>query len=78
MQEILTIEEAAKLLRLNPQVVGRKLRSGELPGRQIGTVWRLSRKALESFFTPNQSNILNSKIISATNSETNQPKEAGK
>ena len=40
---VLTIEEAAEYLRVNPQTVYRHLRAGSLPGAKIGRTWRIRR-----------------------------------
>ena len=44
--DVLTIAEAAELLRVDPETVENLARSGELPGRRIGDEWRFSRSAL--------------------------------
>lgn len=41
-----TAAEVAGLLRLNHQVVQRKLQAGELPGYRIGKEWRVERAQL--------------------------------
>jgi excisionase family DNA binding protein len=46
MGNILTIEQAAKMLQLNPQVVRQYLREGKLPGRKIGRHWRVDENEL--------------------------------
>lgn len=43
---ILTLEEAAELLRLDTSVLLMAAESGQVPGRQIGEEWRFSREAL--------------------------------
>ena len=44
---ILTLREAARLLRMHKEVVRRKAKKGEIPGgRLIGQRWRFSRQAL--------------------------------
>lgn len=43
---ILTIEEAAELLRLDTSVLLAAAESGQVPGRQIGKEWRFARDAL--------------------------------
>ncbi|MBI5093739.1 MAG: helix-turn-helix domain-containing protein [Candidatus Hydrogenedentes bacterium] len=47
--EILTVEEAAALLKSSPDVVLSLLMSSELAGRNIGGDWRTTRRALVSF-----------------------------
>lgn len=41
-----TAAEVADLLRMNHQVVQRKLQSGEIPGYRIGREWRVERAQL--------------------------------
>ena len=41
-----TAEEVADLLRLNHQVVQRKLQAGEIPGYKLGREWRVERRQL--------------------------------
>jgi excisionase family DNA binding protein len=47
--ELLTPEEAAVYLRLNPQTTYRLLRGGQLPGVKIGRQWRIRKTALDAF-----------------------------
>lgn len=49
MGNILTIERAAEILHLNPQVVRQYLRQGKLPGRKIGRHWRVIEEELTEF-----------------------------
>lgn len=44
--DLLTAGEVAAILRLNPQVVTRKLQAGEIPGYRIGKEWRVDRAQL--------------------------------
>jgi excisionase family DNA binding protein len=43
---ILTLDEAAELLRLDGSVLHAAAESGQTPGRRIGDQWRFSRAAL--------------------------------
>ncbi|MEW5701992.1 MAG: DUF2087 domain-containing protein [Candidatus Zixiibacteriota bacterium] len=45
----LTSAEVAEKLKLNQQVVVRKLQSGEIPGYKIGKDWRVSDRQLEAW-----------------------------
>lgn len=45
----LRVSEVAETLQLNPQTVSRWLRQGKLPGRKVGSEWRVSRKDLEDY-----------------------------
>jgi hypothetical protein len=44
--EVLTLDEAARFLRLKPQVVAELTRSAALPGRHVAGQWRFHRAAL--------------------------------
>jgi excisionase family DNA binding protein len=44
--EVLTLEQAAELLQVEPAVAAELADAGELPGRRIGEDWRFSRQAL--------------------------------
>ncbi|MGO9321962.1 MAG: helix-turn-helix domain-containing protein [Solirubrobacteraceae bacterium] len=45
-EEVLTLEEAAELLRLPVQTVRASALAGDLPGRAFGDEWRFARSAL--------------------------------
>jgi excisionase family DNA binding protein len=47
---LLTLREAAEVLRLHPRTVREYLRRGELQGRLIGRRWRFRRADLDAFF----------------------------
>lgn len=44
--EVLTLEEAATLLRVKDAELSEAVERGDVPGRRIGTQWRFSRAAL--------------------------------
>ena len=44
--EVLTVEQAAALLQVEPAEVEKLAEAGELPGRRIGDAWRFPRAAL--------------------------------
>jgi excisionase family DNA binding protein len=44
--DVLTLEEAAELLRLGPAAARAAAGAGEIPGRRIGGRWRFSRRRL--------------------------------
>jgi excisionase family DNA binding protein len=44
--EVLTVADAAELLRVEPDAVRALAESGELPGRRVGEDWRFARAAL--------------------------------
>jgi excisionase family DNA binding protein len=47
---VLTPEEVAEYLRVNPQTVYRLLRAGKCPGVKIGRQWRIRRADLDGCF----------------------------
>jgi len=49
-EKLLTIREAAAVLRLHPRTVREYVRSGELEGRVIGGRWRFRRIDLAWFY----------------------------
>ena len=44
--EVLTLDQVAELLTIEPDVVRELAESGELPGRKLGDEWRFSRSAV--------------------------------
>lgn len=49
-ERLLTLREAAEVLRLNPRTVREYVSRGELEGRIIGGRWRFRRVDLDAFF----------------------------
>lgn len=54
-ESFLTVEEAAKLLKVDSVTVQRELKAGRLPGAKIGRAWRIPHDELVRRFlaTPN-------------------------
>ena len=53
--ETLTPEEVAHILKVKPVTVYRALRAGKMPGRKVGRLWRIPRRAfLEEFLNIKQ------------------------
>ena len=48
--EILTLEEAAKMLKISEYTLRRYARRGAVPARKIGGQWRFSREELLEWF----------------------------
>ncbi len=46
MSEILTVKEAAALLKTSRQQIRRMIQNGELPAVKVGREWRISRNVL--------------------------------
>ena len=49
MERLLTVNEAAKILRLNSETVARYIREGKISAAKLGRVWRIEEKDLEQF-----------------------------
>jgi excisionase family DNA binding protein len=49
-EKLLTLREAAEVLRLNPRTVREYVQRGEIEGRIIGGRWRFRRADLDAFF----------------------------
>jgi excisionase family DNA binding protein len=49
-ERLLTLREAAEVLRLNPRTVREYVQLGEIEGRIIGGRWRFRRADLDAFF----------------------------
>jgi excisionase family DNA binding protein len=50
LERLLTLREAAEVLRLSPRTVREYVQRGEIEGRIIGGRWRFRRAALDAFF----------------------------
>ena len=46
--DTLTVEEAAKLLKVDPTTVQRELKAQRLPGNKVGRAWRIRREDLRT------------------------------
>jgi excisionase family DNA binding protein len=51
MQQILTVDEAAEILKVRPETVRRLLTQGKLPGNKVGRYWRIPSNALMEFLS---------------------------
>ncbi len=48
---ILTPEEVARYLRVNPRTIYRGLQQGQIPGIKIGRLWRIRKEDLDRLVT---------------------------
>jgi len=46
----LTVQEAAKILKIHPRTVTKFLTTGQLRGAKIGRIWRLTEEDVKIFF----------------------------
>ncbi|MEX0650186.1 MAG: helix-turn-helix domain-containing protein [Candidatus Andersenbacteria bacterium] len=49
-EEFLTVQEAAKKLRVKPITIYRMARAGKLPAIKFGKSWRISSRRLSEMF----------------------------
>lgn len=49
MHDLLTLDEAAKQLRLSANTVYKLCRNGELPSRKVGRQWRIRQEDLHDW-----------------------------
>lgn len=48
-EELLTVSELSTHLRVHPTTIYRLLREGRIPGFRVGTAWRFSRAAIDTW-----------------------------
>ena len=47
--EVLTLEDAARFLKLSPEAVARQAEAGQIPGRQVEGSWRFLLSRLKDW-----------------------------
>ncbi len=50
IDDILTLEEVAKYLRVKPQTIYTWAQNGKIPAAKLGKEWRFSKRILEEWF----------------------------
>jgi len=50
MEEIMTIEEVAKYLKLKPQTIYTWAQNGRIPAAKLGKEWRFKRSVIDKWF----------------------------
>jgi len=50
IDDILTLEEVAKYLRMKPQTIYTWAQNGKIPAAKLGKEWRFSKRILEEWF----------------------------
>ena len=48
-EDLLTVNEAAELLKISPEILRRHARNGLIPAHKSGRTWRFSRRELEDW-----------------------------
>jgi excisionase family DNA binding protein len=54
MEDVLTVDEVARYLRVHPMTVQRWCRTGDLPAAKIGRAYRIKRGDLERWWVEHQ------------------------
>ena len=50
-EELLTLDAAADLLKISPEILRQHARNGVIPASQEGRSWRFSKRELEEWLT---------------------------
>jgi len=50
MEEILTLEEVAKYLKVKPQTIYTWAQSGKIPAAKLGKEWRFRKSVVDKWF----------------------------
>ncbi|MBT3385851.1 MAG: helix-turn-helix domain-containing protein [Prolixibacteraceae bacterium] len=50
MEEILTLEEVAKYLKVKPQTIYTWAQSGKIPAAKLGKEWRFRKSVIDKWF----------------------------
>lgn len=56
--EILTLEQVAKLLKLHRRTIYNLVRNGTLPGRRVGRSWRFLRSEIMKFLLKTETGVI--------------------
>jgi excisionase family DNA binding protein len=59
MATILTLAEVAQFLRVHPSTVYRLLKQGAIPAFKLGSDWRFTREAIESWTKERSQDLIN-------------------
>jgi excisionase family DNA binding protein len=51
MNDVLSVREVARYLKLNEQTIYRLARNGKIPASKIGRQWRFSRREVEALIS---------------------------
>jgi excisionase family DNA binding protein len=54
VQDVLTIDQTARLLQVSRQTVYKLINEGDIPCRRVGERWRFSKKALLDWIAKGQ------------------------
>jgi excisionase family DNA binding protein len=63
LEELLTVEEVARVARVLPPAVRRWLRSGQLRGLKVGPTWRVTRGELVRFLNRGEERALDALTV---------------
>jgi excisionase family DNA binding protein len=73
VMQLLTVDEAAQLLRVSRDTVYRLAGVGALPGRRIGRLWRFSATAIEAYLSGQAEDAVPSERVAKAGLPTGDP-----
>ena len=56
-EEILTVEQVSKFLKLHQRTIYKLIRSGVIPGRRVGNSWRFLRSEVIKFLRAKEARV---------------------
>jgi|HubBroStandDraft_6_1064221.scaffolds.fasta_scaffold1263753_1 excisionase family DNA binding protein len=75
-EELLTVSELSMHLRVHPTTIYRLLREGQIPGFRVGSAWRCSRAAIDTW-KDGQTGPTNSDLLFANKTKRPQGMQGG-
>ena len=61
--DVFTVQELAKYLRMRPLTIYKHASSGKLPGFKIGSHWRFKKKTIDSWIEAQEQSNINPKTL---------------
>ena len=61
--DVFTVRELAKYLRMRPLTIYKHASSGKLPGFKIGSHWRFKKKTIDSWIEAQEQSNINPKTL---------------
>ena len=62
-EEVFTVQELAKYLRMKPLTIYKHASSGKLPGFKVGSHWRFKKKTIGQWIQDQENTNLNKKTL---------------
>lgn len=62
MEEVFTLAEAARYLKVNKATIYKRAQQGEIPAFKVGKIWRFKREEFEAWVDANRNKRSSKKI----------------